>query len=668
MLDKRWRMGRRQLARPLLLLLPFLFLSLLLSQWRRSPAAAAPAVTSGVPTYGVNFITSAEDPADEQQYQNGLSTGAGWDRWPIYWYNVETSAGKFDWSTQDTAVLSDVAHGLQTDAILLGTPPFYTTASAGKLSLAPMRRGGFEMQRVQAAAPQGLDNSVFTDGTDVPGPGKQINPDNKWAQFVYTAVNRYKPGGVLAQTHGWPAGVGVTHWEMWNEPDLTIFWDSSLADYARLLKVGYLAAKHADPQAQVLFAGLANNFAHLSYYSDVLATFKSQDPQEAADNGYFHDIVATHNYSCAWRSWYHVWRAGGAMTSYGLDKPIWLNENGVPAWDDYPGPVWDPNSFLRATVDEQSHFVIQSALYATYAGADAIFQFQLYDGCGNQPAGTDFPPHNGELCNADGNLISNPSFPCAGDANGLFRNPTDATCFTQHPQPESARPSLAAYQVLTTYFRNVEPIWRSRPGSSDPYNGPQEWIAFYRADTGQRVLGLWTRVGNAETAVVTPTNSSGTALLVASDGVTQTVTAVNGTYAISLPGATNQNSTCSPDSSPYAIGGRPYLLIETDDMPPELTVSAPVTATDAVTVTWSVSEKGSGLAPIDITVSVDGGPDVPWLTGVSAASTAVYPGQAGHIYRFTLSAQDGAGNAAADTAVTMTFPVAPEAYLPLINR
>lgn len=30
---------------------------------------------------------------------------------------------------------------------------------------------------------------------------------------------------------------------------------------------------------------------------------------------------------------------------------------------------------------------------------------------------------------------------------------------------------MTAYQVLTTYFRDVEPYWRLRPGGSDPANG-----------------------------------------------------------------------------------------------------------------------------------------------------------------------------------------------------
>ncbi len=65
--------------------------------------------------------------------------------------------------------------------------------------------------------PQGLYLSVFSDDTDEPGPGKSINPDNRWAYFVNAAVNRYRPGGMLAQQQGWNDERGVRYWEIWNE-------------------------------------------------------------------------------------------------------------------------------------------------------------------------------------------------------------------------------------------------------------------------------------------------------------------------------------------------------------------------------------------------------------------------------------------------------------------
>lgn len=537
-------------------------------------------VMANSPIYGINFISSAEDRAPgssrtpaslEQQYQNGLSTGVVWNRWPLYWFNIEQSPGNFNWSTQDATVQADMVHGLKLNAILLGTPGFYTTGDRVRSSVPPRPRpGSLSLDATERATPAGLYEPVFSDGTNLPGPGKTINPNNKWANFVWLAVNRYKPGGILAQANNWPAGVGVTHWEMWNEPDLDSFWDASVEDYARLLKVGYLAAKQADPTAVILFAGLANNFAKLDYYRDVLTIIKS-DPQ-AVTFGYYHDILATHSYFHAWKSWYHVYRARGTMADFGLDKPIWLNETGVTAWDDYPGPVWDPKSALRATMSEQADYTIQTAFYALFAGADAVYHFQLYDGCGNQPQGTDFPPHNGELCDENGNYQGKP---CAGDANGLYRNPPDAACFTQHPQPTSARPNQAAFRVLTRYLTDVEPYWRKRPGPAGVCPGqlnpasmtpPQEWIAFYRPATQERIVAMWTLCGRAETALIDATSPEGQAMLVFPDGSTQIITATQGRYSIPLAPATNRNPFGSEGTNTlYPIGGRPVILIEKDD-------------------------------------------------------------------------------------------------------
>jgi hypothetical protein len=203
---------------------------------------------------------------------------------------------------------------------------------------------------------------------------------------------------------------------------------------------------------------------------------------------------------------------------------------------------------------------------------DAIFHFQLYDGCGNQPQGTDFPPHNGELCTPDGDLIGQPGIPCAGDANGLYRNPTDAACFRQHPQPESGRPNLAAFQVLTRYLQGVTPYWRQRPGEATCLGpagimtAPQEWIALYRESTQERIVGMWALCGEDVAATISATSPAGTATLVTADGLTQTITAVDGIYTVLLPGATNRNPFPGQDENPiYPIGGRPVILIELDE-------------------------------------------------------------------------------------------------------
>lgn len=626
--------------------------------------AAAPAIPVASPiispSYGINFISFARaTPLSDTRYQNGLATGAQWNRWPMYWNDIEQADGVFAWAYQDVVAATDmISYGLQVNAILLGTPPFYTTTPAGLPPSQAVAEGTLALDAATAATPVGLYDPIFNDSSDVPGVGKQINPANKWARFVFTAVSRYKPGGVLAQQQGWPAGVGITHWEMWNEPDLGQFWDGTVADYARLLKVGYLAAKQADPNAQILFGGLANPPANLTFYNDVMALLDGD--AMAASYGYFHDILATHNYLYAWEAWYHVWRAGRTLANRGLSKPIWLNENGVPVWDDYPGPVCEPDSSYRATMTEQADYIVQSGLYATYAGADMLYFFQLYDDCGN--VGGNHAWYSADTCS---DAVIEPG----GDAFGLYRNPADPLnyCYTHHPTPETARPGFDAYRLMTDYFRGVEPLWRDRRGDAAACGqwalGSQEWLAFFKPETGERVLGLWALCRQNETAVIPTTSAAGTALLLSPDGTTQPITATNGVFTLSLPAATNQNAPWDPEFS--AIGGRPYLLIEADTLPPELTVLSPVTAVADIALSWSASDLGSGVVGFDVRVAVDGGAAQPWLLDTQAESGS-YAGQPGHVYTFTVAARDKAGNVA-ETAVTVrTITLDKRTYLPVI--
>ncbi len=661
--------------RPFLLLLLLLCLvAVALSGWQLSitVVTAAPAdatdarvaapIPSSEPAYGVNFISWAKGatPVSQTRYNSGKATGATWNRWPFYWYDIEQADNNFNWANQDVAVANDLAQGFQLDAILLGTPSFYTTSAKGTTPLPrPVPGRPLSIDAVQAATPQGLYQSVFNDNTDILEVGKQINPANRWARFVFTAVSRYKPGGILAQANGWPAGRGVTHWEMWNEPDLNSFWDSSTADYARLLKVGYLAAKLADPNAKVMFGGLANNSNNPSFYNDVMTIYDAD--ANAPTYAYYHDILATHNYLYAWRSWYQVWRANIPLAERGLEKPIWLNESGVPVWDDYPGPVCESTSPFRASMSEQADFIIQSAFYATYAGADNIFFFQLYDDCGNQPGGTNFTP----ITSCTGDPLLDPG----GDAFGLFRNISDSLvsgCYWEHPNGGTPRPGFTAFQLLTTHFTGVEPLWWLRPGGSDPANGPQEWLAYYQPETKSRILGLWARFGNAQTAVIPTTNANGTAQLIWPDGTTQTLTAVNGEFVVTLPGATNKNAIWDP--SLYPIGGRPAILIEQDTLPPSVALSGPVTATMQISLNWSGRDDGSGMANYDVLVSVDGGAFGEWLVGETAVS-ATYPSEEGHRYQFMVVGRDQAGNQASSSPITViTFDLPETAYLPIIIR
>jgi len=601
---------------------------------------------------GIAFISSLDLPANEHRYQRALLMGAAWNRWPLYWDRVEVSAGVFDWSAYDRLVSDDLAHGLQLDTILLGRPGFY--GEGGSIA--------------------GLNAPVFSDGSDTPGGGKTPNPSNFWARFVYDAVTRYRPGGLLATQQGWPAGRGIRVWEAWNEPDLTMFWRGSVADYARLLKVAYLAAHQADPEARVMFGGLAYGNPDSDDWLDKTLALFATDPQHAG-YGWFMDMVGVHNYSDPRRSGLVVRRVLDVLRRYGLERPVWLNETGAPVWDDYPGPTWtggDPaGRRLRVTMAQAAAFVAQSAAYAWAAGAEVVFFHQLYDDCGNQSGGTDFPPNNGELCAAGGS--------CAGDAFGFYRNERGAGCFTQHPLPDTPRPSAAAFYRLAQVF-GAAPF-----GNGDvSREGDVVTITFMRPLSNERVVLMWNRsLTDTRLELVAQGHS---ALLVSFANEDYELTPTDGKYSIGLAPAT-------PDDFPYlrpgevsAIGGLPMVLIERidptlvnggtavptaapilltpgaitatqpprpttepehDATPPTARVTPlPIISPTTFTVYWS-GEDDSGIEHYLIWVRVDEGEWKPWLE--TNATQGQYTGEVGRRYAFAAWAQDLGGNWSLDT-------------------
>lgn len=313
----------------------------------RGQAQVVPAPTSVPAAFGmsrserlgITFINSAQIHASEARYLNALQLGAGWNRYPVYWDKIEREPGQFTWSEYDRLVIADTRHRLRANAVLIGIPSFHRSGSV----------------------PAGLNEPIFAHGGDFPRAGENpINPANPWANFVYQVVQRYKPGGALAQQQGWRGEEGVRVWEVWNEPDLTQFWGGGINAYARLLKTAYIVIKLADPDAQVMFGGLLFPTEE-NWLARVLAIFVN-DPF-AAQNNYYFDIVAVHSYTDPWRSGWLVLYARQTLIAYQLRKPIWLNESGVSVWDDYPGPTW------TRTPDERRNLATATSRHGTSSRA-----------------------------------------------------------------------------------------------------------------------------------------------------------------------------------------------------------------------------------------------------------------------------------------------------------
>jgi hypothetical protein len=519
-----------------------------------APAPLPPTTTphfTGSLQLGVNFVSSAEQLATPVRYQRAADLKAAFNRQPMYWPNIETDPinqpRNFNWSKQDASIISDTLNGLQVLPILMLTPVGLDTGGSHSVP-APKVGDGFQLQLKPlspdranspsslSSPPIGLYEGIFANGIitdDVPG--KPINPNNRWAYFVNTAVNRYKPGGILAQAQGWLSTTGITHWEIWNEEDLDYFFSGTPTDFARLMKVAYLSARSADPDAQIIFGGMAH-FEKQNWLKDVLNVTAS-DPLSIAYHGYM-DAVASHSYAWSWQTFKYLYQDRLQLDARGFnDVRLWLTETGVPVCDD-PAPNADPPiepfcpSPYRSTMSEQADYLIQTLTFAQWLNTETALWFQLVDDCGN-----------------DGRY----------DAYGLISNPASGPCT---PRDGTNRLSYDAYKVFVDQVLGAGTYWRDRRTGNftDWISGTQELIAFKRADTGERVIVMWARSNITETVVLSAT--SATAQLIFPNEPSQVILPTNGVYSITLPAATNY-STATNDGS-AAIGGSPRILIESD--------------------------------------------------------------------------------------------------------
>jgi hypothetical protein len=307
---------------------------------------------------------------------------------------------------------------------------------------------------------------------------------------VNTTVNRYKPGGIVAAQRGWGSQLGITHWEMWNEPDFSFFWNGTINDYARLLQVGYLAARAADLNAKVLFGGLMY-WEKPDWLSNVLSALQTTTSWSSRAlsqaNNYYFDVLPWHWYGYPDELYQVVVGARKLLEQRGIrGKQLWVNEANLPVCGDplVRGPTACEKLKFFGSVNEQAAYVWQLFALGFAAGLDRIFVFQLYDdGAGEK-----------------------------GERFGLVRN------------DHSRRPSYLAYQMAAHYFRDV--TWANRG-----MEGPTNTVTLLTKD--KRVMVLWNESPTPATVKVAATGSN--AQLIKEDGRAWLLRPDNGMHEVLLP-------------------------------------------------------------------------------------------------------------------------------------
>jgi hypothetical protein len=198
--------------------------------------------------------------------------------------------------------------------------------------------------------------------------------------------------------------------------------------------------------------------------------------------------------------------------------------------------------------------------------------------------------------------------------------------------------------------------------------GPVSRISFWGTPLG-RVSVIW-NTGYAPQTYVFASRIP-TVTLARQDGITATLVSAANAFTFTLDPAPNFN--LRPERDMCLVASQPLILIERDVTPPAtaLTLTADLSATAAVTLTWSGQDDLSGVWYYDLQMRRAGMTWTQILTSTAATLHAmdVEPGVS---YAFRARAHDRVGNpqdwATAPVALLPGPDLAPRVFLPAILR
>jgi polysaccharide biosynthesis protein PslG len=232
-------------------------------------AAAAPPASAGVPdtkklpTTFAGIVTEDAFAQDGAARQATLAAqraaGVRLIRQTFDWGAIEPAPGVFDFAKTDQFVVDAARNGMSVMPILFGAPSWGTSRPAGDT----------------------------THGTYPPRDRLQF------AAFATAVAKRYGRTGTLWNEHPEVPRTPVVEYQVWNEPNLTIYWLPKVDPKAYTLLVDRTgkAIKQVDPQARIVLAGMPPN----SHLGMKLATYLDR-MYTAKAKGKF-DVVAINAYA-----------------------------------------------------------------------------------------------------------------------------------------------------------------------------------------------------------------------------------------------------------------------------------------------------------------------------------------------------------------------------------
>ncbi len=299
-----------------------------------SPAVTLTPPAGNQPVIGVSIPDLLTEPAATQAAWlanlksigvDSVRIGADWE-WISY-----AGPGTYDWSQLDQEVDAVRAAGMSIDMVITGTASWDAVAGES--------------------------------GTDVAQPADP----SLFGQFAAAVAQRYAPQG-------------VQDYEIWNEPNSTVFFQPAPnpAVYVQMLQASYSDIKAVDPGALVISGGLAPETNDSE--GDINEVTFLQDMYADGAAGYF-DALGDHPYSYpALPDTYESWSGWSAMdaTPTSLEsvmaangdanKPIWITEVGAP--------TGGPDSVGTAAQAEELTQAIDDAKATSWIGALYIYTYE----------------------------------------------------------------------------------------------------------------------------------------------------------------------------------------------------------------------------------------------------------------------------------------------------
>lgn len=181
-----------------------------------APAAPPPDTSTLFGLNAVSFFHYRSAPDAHTTAQKRMdamkAAGADWDRFDLWWSEMEPERGVWKWDKADWLV------------------DFYARSAVHTMPILSYRAAWMTQ------------------------PPHTPQDDAEFAEYVAQVVGRYKDR--------------IHCWEVWNEPNIPTFWKTpSAADYTALLKSAYTAAHRADPHCTIV--GASANETDINWLRDI---------------------------------------------------------------------------------------------------------------------------------------------------------------------------------------------------------------------------------------------------------------------------------------------------------------------------------------------------------------------------------------------------------------